>query len=1048
MRDHLSVPRDLSNLFARNPYLLGLSIVVLLIGGLSALLTLPRLEDPRIANRDGVVITPVPGTSAERVESLVTEVLEEALQEVAEIKHLESSSRAGVSVLAIQLVEAVDETTNQQVYAEIRDQIAEARPLLPPEALEPILDDKRDPAGFTMILGLRAATGEVSPGLLDRLAEELADRLRQVKGTELVRLYGAPEEEITVTVDGPELAELGLDAAAVARRVAAADSRGSAGILRGSGNDVLIEVEGELDSLQRIAAIPLVEENGRLVQLGDLAEITRHEKEPTRDVALIDGDRAVLVAARMEPSMRIDLWARAAEKAVDSFALEAGSGIVVDPIFEQESYTSRQLGDLGSNLFAGALVVVVVILFLMGWRLALVVGLALPLVVSAVLLGWKLQGEAIHQMSIFGMIIALGLLIDNAIVVADEVAKERAAGHGPPEAVARAVRHLFFPLLASTLTTVLAFAPILLLTGGVGDFVGAVGGSVILAVVSSFLIALTITAALAGRFLPDAPADAETSGRRWLEHGVHSGRLSAAYRRALEFSLGRPVFALALALVLPTSGFLVARSLGNEFFPPVDRDMFQVQVWLPSGTPIDATRTEVAAIERAIREMPETERVFWRVGASFPSVYYNLVMRNDDTPHYAHGIVTAGSTQKARRLIDKLQGPLDEKFPGAQIVVDQFGQGPPVDADVELRLVGTSLEELRRLGERARIALVEHPDVLHTQTSVPGGEPKLWLRADEDEARLAGLPLTAVAGQLESSLEGQLGGRVVEGPEQLPVRVRHADSRRSDLAAVQSLPLLRPSGDWTTLPAVGELELRPEVGGLTRYDGERALVIKGFTRRGALPLDVSRTVMSRLEGELSLPAGYRLELGGQVQEDADAKQGLAANAPLLVVLMVATLILAFRSLRLAVVLGAVAFLSVGLGFLSTAMIGLPISFNTMLGILGLIGVSLNDSIVVLAAIRSRPAARRGGLQATVDAVMGSTRHVLSTTLTTIGGFLPLLLFVGGDFWPSLAIVLAGGIAGATLIALAFIPAAHRLLMTPRRQNSAPDLVPVPAGGIV
>ncbi|MEM9597801.1 MAG: efflux RND transporter permease subunit [Acidobacteriota bacterium] len=1061
--------RSLGTLFFRNGHLLTLTILVVLVAGASAFSSLPRLEDPRITNRNPLIVTPVPGASAERVESQVTERLEEALDEIDEISKIESVSRAGVSVLNLELDANVGLDTNEEIYSEIRAKLVDAAPNLPPEAQTPVFDDKRGATTFTMIVAIRwRGQGDAPLGILDRTAEELADRLRSLDGTELVRRYGAPDEEITVTVDAAQLADLGLAAGDVARGLARADAKGAAGTLRGQRSDVQLEVEGELGSLERIAAVPLSGAAGDLVRVGDVAQVRREPRTPPREIALVDGDRAVLVGARVRTDVRVDRWAPRAIETVDAFAAHAGhGGVAVERIFEQEPYTSRQLTDLGQTLLAGAVVVMAVVLLMMGWRLALIVGLALPLVVSTVLFGWQLSGGAIHQMSIFGMIIALGLLIDNAIVVADEVSRGKGAGRSPVAAVDAAVRHLFWPLLASTLTTVLAFAPILLLPGNVGDFVGSIGSSVILAIVTSFVFALTITAALAGRFGSPPPGtsdgkdhpddedpSSEDDGRRWWRHGIASGRFLGIYRRALTAGLNRPVAALLVALFLPFSGFLAARSLGNEFFPPVDRDMFHVQLWLPPDAAIGHTLETAEAVEAVIREQPGTEHVHWLVGGNFPSVYYNLVMFRDGSPHFAQAVVTARTSAEAKEMIDPLQTELDARFPGAQMVVRQFGQGPPVYADVEYRILGPDLAVMQDLGERIRLALQAHPDVLHTQMTMPRGQPKLWLQADEDEARLAGLALGDLAGQLQANLEGGVAGTVVEGLEQMPVRVRYSDDRRGDLAAIASAPLARgPGGDWMSLQAVGHLELRPELGGIGRYNSQRTNVVRAFTRNDALPIDVTRGVLAQLEAEgFELPPGYRLDLGGAAEEDAEAKAQLSAYVPVLLTLSVATLILAFGSVRLAALLGAVALLSVGLALLATWSIGFPVSFNTILGTLGLIGVALNDSIVVLAAIRANPDARAGDIDAVVKEVVAVTRHVLSTTLTTIGGFLPLLLWVGGDFWPPLAIVLAGGITGASILALVLIPAAYVLLMRPRRRPApvrtavAVSLLSILAGG--
>ena len=1028
----------IASLFFRNRPLLLLAIAVILVAGFSAFNSLPRLEDPRITNRAITILTAVPGASAERIETLITEPLEAGLQEIGGIKDIESTSTAGTSLVSIELDAAVDDTKNKAIFSEVRDKAAEIEASFPPEALPIFIDDKREAVAFTLLTAVGwEAAGEPNLTLMNRVAEELANRLRTVAGTDLVRIYAAPNEEILVEVEQDELAALGLTAGQLTSLLGSSDVKQPAGIYRGRSSNVSIEVAGQLDSVTRVASVPVATNGSDIVRLGDVAEVSRHWQEPEGSVGLVDGKRVIFVAVRMGSERRVDQWALEANAVVDSLQTEIGSGVSLDSIFQQERYTTGLLASLVSNLVAGAAVVVAVIFIMMGWRLALVVGSVLPLVTAMVLFSLQLAGNTIHQMSVFGMIIAIGLLIDNAIVVADEIMQHRRRGQTALQAVERSVRHLFVPLLASTITTGLAFAPILLLPGSAGDFVGSIGSTVITAVTSSFFVAITIIAALAGIFA--APAAAEGArAERWWQTGLRPERLSARYREMLQKALRNPGAAIMIAIFWPLLGFVAAGQLGNQFFPPVDRDMFQLEVTLPSGSSIEYTERQARLIEQRVREFEATDHVYWVVGGSFPSVYYNLIMNKDNAAYYANAIITARSNAEAKAMIAPLQSALNEEFTDAQIVIRQFGQGPPVVTDIEYRLYGPSIDRLQSLGEEMRLVLQAHPDVIATSVTMPRGEPKLWFDADEEEARLAGLSLRDIASQLQSNLEGSLGGSVIENLERLPVRVRYGQDSRSSLAAIESMQFVVPgSGELVPAQALGEFTLRPELGGITRVDAQRTNRVQAYTRNEALPLDNTQTVLAQLRGEgFELPTGYRLELGDAAELEGDATGDLLIYVPLLITLTVATLILLFGSGVLALLLGAVAVLSMGLGLFATWAMSFPVSFNTILGILGLVGLAFNNSIVVLAAIRADSHARQGESEAIIDAVMGSTRHILPTTLTTIGGFLPLLIFVGGDFWPSLSIVLVGGVGGSMILALLMVPASYALLQRGKRGSES------------
>ena len=1022
--------KSLSTLFFRNPHLLVLSLIILLIAGASALTSLPRIEDPRITNRNPLILTMLPGASAARVEALVTKPLEDELREIAEIKEIESTSRPGISVISVELADWVDSSGNKEVFSRIRDRLADARPVLPAAASQPVFDDKRGAVAYSLIAAVRwQGQDPAQLGVMSRLSKELGDRLRNLTGTENVRVFGLPQEEVTVTVDPAELAALGLDITQASRRITAADVKVPAGVLRSAERDLLIEIQGELDSVRRIEAIPLASnDNGSLIRLGDIASVERRWQTPASSVASADGARAVFIAAKVDPQIRVDQWAVAARETVARLAAEFSGSVDIEVAFDQSRYTEKRLADLGGNLLAGAAVVMLVVLLGMGWRAALVVGVALPLSASFAVFGLSLFGQQIHQMTIFGMIIAVGLLIDNAIVMTDEVRKQVSRGHTRLQATYKAVHHLFAPLFASTLTTILGFMPIFLLPGNVGDFVGPIAISVVLALIGSFVLSMTLIAALAGRFVR-VDQNEPSSRYRWWRYGINNPRLAARYRRGLLAAVQRPKATVAVVVTLALIGFGLSATLGNQFFPPADRDQFEVEVRLPSGSSVQRSAELSDQIEQLLRQYDGIVRVDWLAGGSFPSVYYNLVMDQDNDGAYAHAIVVGDSVARVNALIPRLQAELDQRFPEAQILVSPFGQGPPYEAPVAFRIVGPNSDELRRYGDELRRIMHRQPSMLHTRATLTGGEPKLRFRASEELASLAGLTLTDIATQFQTNLEGHIGGSVLEDLEQLMVRIRYADSERSSLERMRTLNLVSASSaaeqSWIPAEAVGSFELRPELASITRRNGERVNKVLGYVTQGTLPIDVTRAILEQWQSSpIQLAPGYRLEVAGDSEEQSRAVAQLATYVPVLAALMIATVVLSFRSAILASIIATVAALSVGFGMLSLWVSGYPLGFNPILGTAGLVGVAINGTIVVLAAIRANDGARAGDLQAIVAETVGTTRHILSTTLTTISGFAPLLVFSRGNFWPPLAVVIAGGVGLSALLSLLFTPAVY------------------------
>ncbi len=1022
----------MSNLFYRNRRLLVLLIALITVSGLSSYYVLPRMEDPLLTPRFALINTLFPGADAQRVESLITEKIEEELRDVEQIKELRSTSRAGVSTITVELRDDVYDAA--PIWSRIRDRLGDAETQLPEAAGKPDFDELNVRA-YAMIVALSSGnSGSPEFAILRRLAEELEDELRLVTGTEDVDLFGDPDEEFVATIRPGALAAVGLSAADVARQLAASDAKVAAGMMRGTNEDLLFEVDSELDSLARIGRTPIqTGPDGKIVQLADVATIEKGIVQPPRSLAVIGGKPGIALGILVREHVRIDHWNASAHSALEAFENRLPAGIELVTVFEQNRYVAERLTSLLDNLLLGGAAVVVVVLVMMGWRNALVVAATLPLSAFAVLTGIRLLGIPIHQMSVTGLILALGLLIDNAIVIVDEVSDRLRRNIPAATAVSQSVRHLAVPLFGSTLTTALAFAPIMLMEGPAGEFVGAIAVSVVLAIVSSLLLALTVTPALTALFTSPA---GETSPRRWWRDGLGSTRLAGLYRASLDTLFARPYLGIVLGVALPIAGFVQAARLTEQFFPPADRDQFQIELELPPQASLAEALELIGEVRERALARKEIVEVHWFLGESAPTFYYNVVPRRKNTSYYAQALVQLTSAENTRALIHELQRDFDTRFGKARLLVRQLEQGPPFDAPIEVRLFGNSMEKLQDLGDEIRAILAATPGVIHTRSEISDVVPKLSLQVDEHQARLAGLDHRVVADQLSTTLEGTLGGSVLEATEELPVRVRLTNEDRSDLSRIASLELVasRPLPnrvDYAGIPlsAVAHLALEPEIATVQRLDGQRLNEIQAFLPAGVLPADILAEFQRRLEAsDVRLPSGYAIRYGGEAAKRDEAVGNLLANAGVLAVLMVATLVLSFGSFRIAAIIGVVAGLSAGLGTGALWVFGYPFGFMAIVGTMGLIGVAINDAIVVMAALREDQQARQGDRCAVRNVVVHSTRHVVATSLTTMAGFTPLIL-AGGGFWPPLAVAIAGGVGGATLLALYFVPSAF-LLVSP------------------
>ncbi|MDJ0858323.1 MAG: efflux RND transporter permease subunit [Dinoroseobacter sp.] len=1023
----------------QNPRLVILILLVIISAGASAFLSLGRQEDPTITNLNATITTLYPGAEPSRVEALVTQPLEEEMRERPEVDVISSTSSTGVSVISLELNETTDPALIEQIWSEARDGVTDVARSFPDGVLPPEFDSDGI-AAVGAIFAMSPVEEAVPHAVLARYAEQLAEVLRNVPGTASVETFGTPQEEIRVQLDPAKTAALGLTPSVVANAIRSADAKVQSGRLLSGQADFLLDVSGDIEELERIRDIVLVRgADGQIARLADVADIQRAPRDPAPSLALIDGKAAVLLGVEAGDGLQVDVWMGWVKDTVAEFTPSLPSGLQVEQIFDQSVYTQDRLREVATNMAIGVGLVIAVLLVTLGARAALIVGTVLPLVSLATLASMNFIGLPLHQMSVTGLIVALGLLVDAAIVMSDEIRQRLAAGASRLHAVDTAVRRLAVPLLASTVTTALSFVPMILLPGPAGDFVGSIAIAVVLMLAWSLVIALTVTPALAGWFLPEGGRGA----------GIGSGALGRGFRTTLRWSAANPVRSIALALVLPVLGFVSFPTLVPQFFPAVDRNQFHIEVEMARGTAISETQRLVQQMDDELRAIDGITRVAWTLGESAPAFYYNLVGSRSSEPSFAQALVTTTAPEVTARILAPLQTQLTTAHPEARILVRGLIQGPPVDAPIELRVVGPDLRTLREEGERLRAVLQTVPEITTVRANLEGGAPKLEINIDEAAARLAGLSLTDIASQLQTGLDGATGATLIEASEQLPIRVKLGGDVRGDAERISQMLIVPPAGSGNgasqTLPALplsalAEITLVPSDSPIARRDGSRVNTIQAFITAGTLPESALISAQDAIAAAgFTLPDGYALEVGGDADARNDTITNLLAPIGLIVTLSLATVVLAFGSFRLAGVTFTVAILSAGLSMLALAVFQYPFGITAVIGVIGSIGVSINAAIIILTALQQSPAAASGDTDAMADVVMNGSRHIISTTLTTFGGFLPLILG-GGGFWPPFAMAIAGGVLLSAVVSFYFTPAMYALVRPSVKAKPAPEQV--------
>ncbi|MBL6699842.1 MAG: efflux RND transporter permease subunit [Luminiphilus sp.] len=1025
----------IAKLLHANSRYLALVILAVVVVGYTSMSGMARKEDPAVTPWFAKVQILFPGASPARVEALVTKPMVDALREEPDVSEVDGRSAAGVSLIFVEVDYKAPPARLTQIMAELRDVVDRVGITLPTGTSPPDFDDEL----WTEFVKIIAITGAedrpLSAAQLRRQSLLFADAARGVSMTRRVMLYGLPTEEVRVQLNETKLSMLGISIDEVAVALAEADARTPAGQLTGTGAALTVELTGEFTNLESVRNVIVRGlPDGRAIRISDLGDVVKSEVIPLESVSLSNGQRSVLIAVEMQPGYQVDRYGARFDEFLNAYRASAPHGVSIETSFDQAGYTIERLQSVGKNMLMGVTLVLTVLLITLGWRAAMVVAVILPLCTLMSMIALFYLKIPIQHMSVTGLVVALGLLVDGSIVMTDEIRKRLLNGLAPAKAMKGAVSRMRIPLMSSTLTTVLAFLPLVMLPGAGGDFLGSIAVAVIAMLVSSFILAIAVTPVLASRWLPSGIA----LEHRWWRAGAKNQRLTAGFRRSLNWSIRNPLGAFALALTLPLTGYLSLDTLTLQFFPGTDRDQMYLDVKLSEGTSIEDSLNLVTQIDKKLRSEALIRRVDWSIGESPPEFYYNLRANVKGVPSWSRALVLTTDENQTDALITRLQREVDREFPAAQILVRGIDQGPPVEAPLEIRLFGPSTDLLKSLGEQFRRRMAALPDITHTKLLMAPAPPKVVFDLDESALMRAGLSKAEVARGIQSALKGRVGGELLEGTERLSVRAilkREEWDSTDDLANIR-IPI-RNRGSDTLIPAVplsalGTVSLEPDESPIARKNGDRLNSVQGYLKRGVLPEEALKMLARDLEANpIPLPSGYRLEFGGDSQERGELVEDLTAPLGTIVAAMLATILLTFNSWRLTGIAFGVTGCSFGLSLLALAAFQYPLGIQALIGVIGSVGVSINAAIIILSGLKLNERATAGDPDAIVDVVMDASRHIVSTTVTTFGGFLPLIL-EGSQFWPPFAMAIAGGVLLSTIVSFYLVPPLYTLLMHPRR----------------
>ncbi len=987
---------------------------VLLLGGIQAFRGMSRLEDPEFTIKDALVVTPYPGASATEVEEEVTDEIEQAVQSLGQVKEIVSKSDRGLSTVTVTIRDQYRGAALAQVWDELRRKVNDAQGGLPPGAgPSRVIDDYGDVYGvFIAVSGAEYDYAERKQ-VVDRLRRELL----LVTDVAKIETFGERQEAVYVEPDRDRMSQLGIPPQAIAEALRQKNVVADAGRVRVGPEFVVLEPTGVVRTVADFEDILITSGSERQVFLRDVAEIWRGYVEPPTTLLRYDGAEAIGLGISTTSGGNVVEMGRALERRFQELLSEIPLGIEIDIISLQSRAVTQAVSGFTTSLLQAVAIVVVVLLFFMGLRSGLIIGFVLFVTIAGSFLFLAPWGVALERISLGALIIALGMLVDNAIVVVDGVLVRVQQGEEPKPASMAVVAQSALPLLGATVIAILAFAAIGTSDDSTGEFCRSLFQVVLVSLLLSWVTAITLTPLLCVAFLR-APGPGEAAGAA-AERGF-----LRRYRRFLALCIrrrGLTVLAVGLLFVLALRGFgLVEKS----FFPPSTRSQFMVDLWLPEGTHLEETRRAAERAEEILREQEGVTHVTSLVGKGGLRFLLTYTPEKQNSA-YAQLLVDIEDAARIDALLEPVERRLLDEIPALSLTyATKFQLGPGSSGKIQAQFSGPDAAVLRRLADDAAAILEADPDAKSIRTDWRQRVKAIHAEIAEEEASKAGVGREDVARVLRQAFEGERVGVFRDGDLLLPIVVRAEQGERDDVASLAALQIWSPTAQ-RTIPlrqVVARFETTSEDQIVIREDRTRTVTVFADPREGPASVLFAR-VRPDIEA-LPLPPGYGLEWAGEYEDSRNAQGPLFAALPVFLVAMILVTIALFDSLRLPLVIWLnvpLALIGVVLGLLLTRQ---PFGFMALLGFLSLIGMLIKNAIVLIDEIEAQRSAGKAPLPALLDAGVSRLRPVAMAASTTALGMLPLL---ADAFFVAMAVTIVFGLMIATVLTMVVLPVFYAIL---------------------
>ena len=996
--------------------------LMLVVSGVYALLRMPRREDPKIHVREGIVAAMYPGASAAEVENQVTQKVEQRLfkNEGVRREKTYSTSMNGAMYINVNLEDNLQDT--EKFWSKLRLDMAELKKTdLPDGVLGPVVDYD---FGDTVAVLLAIHSDHYGYRELKDYAERMESVIRRIRAVSKVKRIGEQKEEIEVSSSLSRLAQYSVQPAQVMKALDGRNMVHYAGAVPTERGKPPIQATGAFEAEEQIRRVMIdVSPTGQPVYIGDLAHVDRVYKDPTQ-YARSRGERAILLSVEMQEGNNIVDFGKELHASLDELRPLLPADLKIDFVADQPTVVAERVKGFIREVGIAIASVILVTMLLLPFRVALVSAVAIPVTIAATFGLLNAFGIELHQVSIAALIVVLGMVVDDAIVIADNYIELLDEGVPRPEAAWRSASELAIPVLTATLTIICSFLPFLILSGATGEFIRALPLTVAIALSTSFLVGMLLTPMLSQFLIKQGLHHAEEAGAKKQRRSPLEV-MQSIYNRVIVVAMRRKTVAVASGVLAVGVGALVLHFVPERFFPFAERDQFVVDVWLPEGWKVEATQAAVARIEDVLRHEKEVVNYTSFIGSSFPRFYYNVNPQLPDK-NYAQLLVSTESAEVTPKLVRELRPLMAQAAPEARVFLSELQQGPVQLAAIEIRLTGEDEHVLRQWGDQVQNLLQRTPGSLDVHSDWREDAYRLKVNLRQEVANRLGFTNATIGQVLAGGFEGEPVTTYWEGERDIAVALRLEPTRRQSFQDVSDTYVISPvTGARVPLDSVATVSSVWDPGRIVRRNGVRTLTVRSWSQGGVLPSQVLERVRP-VTDKLPLPPGYRVWYGGEHENQNDTFPEMVNALLISSIAIYLILMFQFRSvIDPFVVMAAIplGLLGASLGLLVT---GNPFGFTGFLGIVSLGGVVVRNSIILVDYIRER---MKDGVEieaAAIEAGERRLRPIFLTTMAAAVGVTPMILS-GSSMWSPLGSAIAFGLVGSMFFTLVVIPVLYVLI---------------------